>query len=50
MFFSKPIDVVCGMSVSKDISYKSEYKGKMYYFCALSCKQDFERNPERYAK
>ena len=29
MFFSKPIDPVCGMKVNKDTSYKSDYKNKM---------------------
>jgi Cu+-exporting ATPase len=27
---------------------KSEYKGQTYYFCASSCKQEFDRDPERY--
>ena len=50
MFFSKPIDPVCGMKVNKDTSYKSDYKNKTYYFCALNCKQAFDKNPEKYAK
>ena len=49
-FGSKEIDPVCKMKVSKDVQYKSEYNGKTYYFCALNCKQDFDKNPERYAK
>jgi len=26
----------------------SEYKGKKYYFCAVACKEKFEKEPERY--
>ena len=51
MFFSsKEIDPICKMKVSKDVQYKSEYKGKKYYFCALNCKETFDKNPEKYAK
>ena len=48
--FGKEIDPVCKMKVSKDAQYKSEYNSKMYYFCALNCKKDFDKNPGRYAK
>jgi YHS domain-containing protein len=27
---------------------KSEYHGKAYYFCSDQCKQQFDRNPDRY--
>ena len=30
--------------------FKSEYKGKTYYFCAPGCKKLFERDPEAYLK
>jgi len=50
MFWNKPIDPICGMKVNKDSEHKSEYKNKMYYFCALNCKQTFDKNPEKYAK
>lgn len=44
-------DVVCGMDVDeKTAKWKSDYKGKTYYFCAQSCKQRFDRNPERFTK
>lgn len=44
-------DPVCGMEVSEDsAACKSEYKGKIYYFCAFSCKEKFEREPEKYLK
>ena len=42
-------DPVCGMEVDpKSAPGQSEYKGKMYYFCSLGCKLDFDRNPEEY--
>jgi Cu+-exporting ATPase len=28
--------------------YRSEYKGKTYYFCAQGCKVAFEKDPEKY--
>jgi len=43
------IDPVCKMEVDeKTCKYKSEYKGKTYYFCALGCKMDFDDHPEQY--
>ena len=43
-------DPVCGMMVDeKTAKFKSEYKGKTYYFCAPSCKTTFEKNPAKYA-
>jgi YHS domain-containing protein len=43
------IDPVCGMEVEeKTAVWKSEYKGKTYYFCAPGCKAAFEKDPEKY--
>jgi YHS domain-containing protein len=43
------IDPVCKMQVDeKTAEWKSEYKGQTYYFCAPSCKRDFDRDPEKY--
>jgi len=43
------LDVVCKMEIDeKTAKWKSEYKGKTYYFCAPMCKQKFDRNPEKY--
>jgi YHS domain-containing protein len=45
----KVVDPVCGMEVDPDTApAKSDYKGKIYYFCAPSCKDEFEKDPERY--
>jgi len=44
-------DVVCRMEVDeKAAKWKSEYKGKTYYFCSPMCKQNFDRNPEKFIK
>jgi len=43
------IDPVCKMEVNEETAkFKSEYKGKIYYFCAPGCKNAFEENPEKY--
>jgi YHS domain-containing protein len=43
------VDPVCHMEVKeKKVRAKSEYKGQTYYFCGKSCKDAFERNPEKY--
>jgi len=44
-------DPVCGMEIDKEEAAATyEYKGKIYYFCALGCKEEFEKDPERYLK
>ena len=44
------IDRVCKMQVDEHNPPrgKSEYNGKMYYFCAPGCKRAFDREPEKY--
>ncbi|MCK9406351.1 MAG: YHS domain-containing protein [Methanothrix sp.] len=43
------IDPICKMTVDeKTAKFKSEYKGKTYYFCAPGCKKAFDENPEKY--
>ena len=42
-------DVVCGMKIESDHApHRTEYKGQTFYFCSLGCKNQFEREPERY--
>jgi YHS domain-containing protein len=42
-------DVVCGMEIDPDTAAAtSEYAGTTYYFCAVSCKEDFDAEPEKY--
>ena len=44
------LDLVCGMEIDeKTAKWKSEYKGKTYYFCGPMCKLEFDDNPEKYA-
>jgi YHS domain-containing protein len=46
---STETDVVCKMQVDKrNAKFTSEYKGKEYYFCSLSCKKKFDEDPEKY--
>jgi YHS domain-containing protein len=45
------IDPICKMNVDeKTAKLKSEYKGKMYYFCAPGCKKAFDENPANYSR
>jgi Cu+-exporting ATPase len=42
-------DPVCGMDLTYETAQaRSEYNGQTYYFCSLGCKEDFDREPERY--
>jgi YHS domain-containing protein len=44
-------DPVCGMEIKEDrAKATSEYKGQKYHFCAVSCKQKFDKEPEKYLK
>lgn len=43
------LDPVCKMKLGeKDVRFRSEYKGKMYYSYALSDKKEFDENLEKY--
>jgi len=43
------LDVVCGMEIDeKTAKWKSDIKGKTYYFCGPICKLEFDENPEKY--
>jgi len=42
-------DPVCGMTVDpKTAQWKSEYEGKVYYFCSPGCKKDFDQDPAKF--
>ncbi len=43
-------DPICGMEVGEKPKLRSGYKGKEYGFCSPSCKQSFDKSPDRYAK
>jgi len=43
------VDPVCRMDVDpKRAAAQSTHKDRTYYFCAVSCKQKFDREPEKY--
>jgi len=46
-------DPVCGMDVEESAVIPAggmiEYRGKKYYFCSDACKQEFEKDPQRYS-
>ncbi len=44
------IDPVCGMVVEDKDAPSSVYKGTTYYFCARADKDEFDTNPQQYAK
>ena len=45
------IDPICKMQVDENTAkYKSEFNGKIYFFCAPGCKKTFDENPEKYAE
>jgi Cu+-exporting ATPase len=42
-------DPVCGMDVKEEEAAAIyEYKGQIYYFCAVRCKEKFAQDPERF--
>jgi YHS domain-containing protein len=42
-------DPVCKMQIDEaKAAGKSEYQGKTFYFCAVSCKKKFDENPQKY--
>ncbi len=45
------VDPVCKMNVDEEkASATYEYQGKKYYFCAVGCKEEFEKEPEKYTE
>jgi YHS domain-containing protein len=43
------VDPVCKMDVEPArAAAQSSYQGSTYYFCAVGCKQKFDREPEKY--
>ena len=44
-------DVVCNMEIDRESAAgQSEYDGRTYYFCSTACKEQFDQNPEQFAK
>ena len=45
------IDPVCGMRVNPHSTHLGKvYKGRSYWFCAESCREAFDDEPEKYLK
>jgi P-type Cu+ transporter len=43
-------DPVCGMNVKTDeAGGRTTYQGKSFFFCSVSCKERFDRNPQTFA-
>lgn len=43
------VDPVCKMNVDeKTARFRSEYRGKTYYFCAPGCKKVFDTDPGKF--
>jgi P-type Cu+ transporter len=46
---SMAVDPVCKMTVEPArAAAQSTYRGQTYYFCAVGCKQQFDKEPEKY--
>jgi YHS domain-containing protein len=41
-------DYACGMPTSAGISDTSHYEGKVYGFCSVECKAEFQKDPVKY--
>ena len=40
-------DVICHMDIHiQDAAGRSDYEGRTYFFCATSCTEQFDRDPE----
>lgn len=44
------VDPICGMTVNVATArYRAEFEGRVYYFCAAGCREQFLKEPQRYA-
>ncbi len=47
----KSVDPVCGMQVEeKKAATTYDHEGVRYYFCSASCKDTFQKEPQKYIK
>jgi xanthine dehydrogenase accessory factor len=42
------LDPVCGMTVDAGSDFHSNLSGQIVYFCCSSCKESFDRDPQKY--
>ncbi|UCE16633.1 MAG: YHS domain-containing protein [Candidatus Bathyarchaeota archaeon] len=46
-----PRDTVCGIVLDENTArFKIKFQGETYYFCSVTCKKRFKRNPRKFAK
>jgi YHS domain-containing protein len=46
---TKVVDPVCGMMFDPDdAASTSDYRGTVYYFCAIACKAQFDASPRKF--
>jgi Cu+-exporting ATPase len=44
-------DPVCGMNIDEKTAVGTVvHKGKTYYFCTATCKESFEKSPDKYVR
>lgn len=44
-------DPVCGMDIQQNkAAAHVDYKGKIYYFCSVSCRDKFNASPQAYVQ
>ena len=41
-------DLVCGMAVSNDSQFSTQFEGRTYRFCSQKCQTTFSAEPEYY--
>jgi len=41
-------DPVCGMTVDRSTTFRTEWRGQTYYFCGDGCKSRFDADPETF--
>jgi len=41
-------DPVCGMTVDRSTTFRSDWQGRTYYFCGAGCKSRFDADPETF--
>jgi YHS domain-containing protein len=46
---NKVVDPICGMKVSKEVTYRSNHDGKQFFFCNPYCKESFDKEPAKFA-
>ncbi|KFE98707.1 ATPase P [Chryseobacterium formosense] len=48
--FANAVDPICNMPTEADMKDTAVYKGKTYGFCSSMCRDEFKKNPEKYAQ